>query len=177
MTTNLHSPPKSSAKSRLALGAAAILVFAAALAIDRLSKAWALSALADDETVPLLPGVRLQLAFNPGAAFGMGADFGPVMAVGILVILLALSSWIYWGISRGRPRWSLLLLTAAAAGGWGNMYDRISRAEGAPLSGTVIDMIAVEWFAIFNVADIFAVGGIFTWAALNITGRRAISAQ
>jgi signal peptidase II len=173
VTSDLQSPPKPSAKSRLALSGAAILVVAAALAADRLSKAWALSALADGETVPLLPGVRLQLAFNPGAAFGMGVDFGPVMAVGILVILLALSSWIYWGISRGTPRWSLLLLTAAAAGGWGNMYDRISRADRVPLSGTVIDMIAVDWFAIFNVADIFAVVGIVTWATLHLTWRGA----
>ena len=37
----------------------------------------------------------------------------------------------------------------------------------------VIDMIAVDWFAIFNVSDIFAVGGIVAWAALHLTGRGA----
>lgn len=173
MTAALLSPPKVRARSRLVLGAAAILVFAAALAADRLSKTWALSALAGDATVPVLPGVRLELAFNPGAAFGMGANFGPAIAVGILVLLLALCSWVYWSIVRGNARWSLLFLALAAAGGWGNMYDRISRATGAPLSGTVIDMIAVDWFAIFNVADIFAVAGIITWAVLNLTDRKA----
>lgn len=169
--TTLDPPPKVSAATRAMVGASALVVLVAAVTADRLSKSWALTVLADGATVPLIPGVRLQLAFNPGAAFGMGADFGPVMAIGILVLLLALSSWIYWSIARGRANWLLLLLTAAAAGGWGNMYDRISRSEGVPLSGTVIDMIAVDWFAIFNVADIFAVGGIAGWALTRLFDR------
>jgi len=172
VTTALDSQPKARATGRVIVGGTALLVFVTALTADRLSKSWALTALADGATIPLLPGVQLQLAFNPGAAFGMGADFGPVMAIGILVLLLALSSWIYWSISRGNASWSLLLLTAAAAGGWGNMYDRIARAGGVPLSGTVIDMIAVDWFAIFNIADILAVGGIAAWALTRLIDGR-----
>lgn len=172
MTNTPDSHPKVSATTRAMVGGSTLVVLVAALTADRLSKSWALTALAEGETIPLLPGVQLQLAFNPGAAFGMGAAFGPVMAIGILVLLLSLSSWVFWCIARGTANWSLLLLTAAGGGGWGNMYDRISRADGVALSGTVVDMIAVDWFAIFNVADIFAVGGIAGWAFTRLIRRR-----
>ena len=168
----LDTRPKVSGVTRAMVAGAALVVFAAALAADRLSKAWALTALANGTTVPLLPGAQLQLAFNPGAAFGMGASIGPVMALGILLLLLALSSWICWSIFRGSAHRSLLFLAAAAAGGWGNMYDRVTRADVVPLSGSVVDMIAIDWFAIFNVADIFAVGGIAAWALTRLVNAR-----
>ncbi|MBN9239599.1 MAG: signal peptidase II [Leifsonia sp.] len=38
-----------------------------------------------------------------------------------------------------------------------------AHADRREMSGTVIDMTAVDWFAIFNVADIFAVVGIVAW--------------
>ncbi|WP_294179140.1 signal peptidase II [uncultured Schumannella sp.] len=156
------------ATARLRLGAAALLIFAAGIAADQLTKSWALSALADGAAIPLLPTVSLRLAFNPGVAFGLGANLGPVVAIAILVILLALTSWISWAIVSGRPRRRVLLLAAVAAGGWGNMYDRVSRAEGLPLSGTVVDFIAVDWFAIFNVGDILTVCGMIAWAATSL---------
>jgi signal peptidase II len=157
--------------TRLVRGVATLLVFVAGIAADQLTKWWALSALADGSTIPILPTVSLRLAFNPGVAFGLGADLGPVVAVGILVILLALSAWILWNALRGSARPRVLVLTAVAAGGWGNMYDRISRAEGGPLSGSVVDFIAVDWFAVFNVADILTVVGMMVWAGTALLTR------
>ena len=51
------------------------------------------------------------------------------------------------------------------------MYDRISRAEGGPLSGSVVDFIAVDWFAVFNVADILTVVGMMVWAGTALLTR------
>lgn len=157
--------------TRVVLATAAVLVFVAGFAADQLSKSWALTALTDGATIPLLPTVSLRLAFNPGAAFGLGADLGPVIAVFILVTLLLLSLWICRKLLRGTARPHILLLVAVAAGGSGNMYDRISRADGAPLSGAVVDFIAVDWFAIFNVGDILTVVGIVAWVATGLLMR------
>lgn len=44
------------------------------------------------------------------------------------------------------------------------MTDRVGRAPaGAPLTGEVVDYLAVSWFAIFDIADVFAVGGVLVW--------------
>jgi len=161
------------ATTQVVLAVITVLVFAAGLLADQLSKSWALTALADDAVIPLLPTVSLRLAFNPGVAFGLGSDLGPVVTVGILVILVALGLWICCNLLRGTARPRLLLLVAVAAGGAGNMYDRITRADGAPLSGEVVDFIAVDWFAVFNVGDILTVGGMIAWAATTALGRSA----
>lgn len=163
--TTGERPPRTASRgaTRVILAAAAVLVFVAGLAADQLSKSWALTALVDGATIPLLPTVSLRLAFNPGVAFGLGADQGPVAAVFILVILIVLGFWICWNLVRGTARPHILLLVAVAAGGSGNMYDRLSRADGAPFTGAVVDFIAVDWFAVFNVGDILTVVGILAW--------------
>ena len=165
------------APTRLIIGGLAVLVFSAGLIVDQLTKSWALQSLADGSEVQLLPGISLRLAFNPGMAFGLGSSIGPAAAVAIIVFLAALSSWICWNILRGPASRTLLLLAMVAAGGWGNIYDRITRADSGPLSGTVVDMIAVEGFAIFNVADTLAVCGIVAWSAVNLFGRRAARSE
>ncbi|GHF12642.1 signal peptidase II [Pseudolysinimonas yzui] len=156
------------------LAAAVVLVFVAGLAADQLSKSVGATELADGAAIPLLPTVSLRLAFNPGVAFGLGADLGPVVAVLILVILLALSFWICRNLVRGTARPRILVLVAVAAGGSGNMYDRITRADGTPMSGSVVDFIAVDWFAVFNVGDILAVVGILAWVATGLMMRREL---
>lgn len=160
---------------RIRLWVAAALVFVVGLSLDQLTKAWAITGLADDREIPLIPTVSLRLEFNPGAAFGLGADAGPATAVGILAVLVALSAWICWQTIKANADSRLLLLVAAAAGGWGNMYDRVSRATDVPLSGTVVDFIAVDWFAIFNVGDILAVGGLIGWVVLTAFTRPRIA--
>lgn len=141
-----------------------IAVLLTGFALDQLSKLWALNALADGAEIPILPTLSLRLAFNPGAAFGLGAESGPIMAVGILALLLGLTGWIIARLVRGSPLLGTLLLTAVAAGGWGNMSDRLTRGDGQFLSGHVVDFIAVDWFAIFNLGDVLTVVGITAWA-------------
>jgi len=140
-----------------------------ALLMDQLTKQWALANLGHGEVIPLLSTFDLRLAFNPGAAFGMGADAGPIMALLILIILFGLTGWIIARISQGRDARETYLLALVAGGGWGNMIDRIVRAGEVPLSGSVIDFLAVNWFAIFNLGDVFAVGGIGAWILYRLT--------
>lgn len=148
----------------LALG-----LFAAGFAADQWTKRWALNELADGEQIEILPTVSLSLAFNPGVAFGLGAEFGPTMALGVLGVLLALTGWIIYRLFAGNQPLGTLLLVVVAAGGWGNMFDRLTRGDGGFLSGHVIDFIAVDWFAIFNFGDVLTVTGIVLWAAIQVT--------
>lgn len=168
--TSDSAAPHSPRRAVVALIAA--LVFAAGFTLDQLTKAWALTALADGTVIPLFPTVSFRLAFNPGVAFGMGAEAGPVLAIVLLAVVAALLVWIVWKIRRGDAVLEVLLLAAVAAGACGNMFDRITRAETVPLSGTVIDFIAVDWFAIFNVADILTVCGMIAWALVVVLPRR-----
>lgn len=140
-----------------AVACAGIIV--AGVSIDQAVKAWALDALGKDRTIPLIPGIELRLVFNPGIAFGLGGG-GPIVGAVILAIVAALLVWICVRIVRGNGAVLTVLFAVVAAGGIGNLVDRIMRAEDGPLSGHVVDLIAVEWFSVFNVADIFAVGGV-----------------
>lgn len=157
--------------TRPTLAAQALLVFALGFAVDQGAKALALTYLADGTAIPLLPTLSFRLAFNPGMAFSMGAEAGPIVPVAILVVLSGLTWWVVWSVYTRRPPMPTLLLAAAAAGGWANMWDRFSRAGSGPLSGAVVDYIAVDWFAIFNGADVLAVGGILGYALVTVFSR------
>lgn len=136
----------------------------AAFALDQLAKAWALSALSDGTTIPLIPTVRFELFFNPGVAFGIAADIGAPLVVGLMVVIAALIAWVVTRIVRHASLLGTTFLAVAAGGAMGNLWDRISRAENGSLTGHVVDFIAVDWFAVFNVADIFTTCGIAFWA-------------
>lgn len=146
-------------------------LIAAAFALDQLTKSWALTQLHDGRTIELALGARFELIFNPGVAFGMGSELGPPLAAGLIVVLTTLTVWVFVRAVRGAPLGGTALLALAAGGGVGNIWDRISRASDTPLSGEVVDFIAVDWFAIFNVADIFTTCGIAGWALLQVFGR------
>lgn len=141
-------------------------VFAPAVALDQLTKRWALDALGDGRAIELVPSVRLELTFNPGVAFGMGAAVGSPLAFALLAVVLALLSWVVVRTIRNPSITATAFLAVVAGGATGNMWDRISRADDGPLSGHVVDFIAVDWFAVFNVADILTTCGIAAWAVV-----------
>lgn len=119
--------------------------------LDQAVKFWVQNTLFGSDIVKFIPGVvSLVNVQNSGAAFGIlsGANariyFIIVTGIFCLLVVLALAT----NFVTGRlARWSLVMV---AAGGIGNMIDRI-------LYGYVQDMFKVELFnfAIFNVADIF----------------------
>ncbi|MBF4619004.1 signal peptidase II [Clavibacter sp. VKM Ac-2873] len=157
--------------SRPVVVALAVVVVIVGLVLDQLSKRWAVDALGGGETIPLFPTARFALVYNPGVSFGMGADVGPLLTVGIMALSLGLAVWVGWQIRHRASLLQVLLLSAVLAGALGNLLDRITRAEDGPLSGHVVDFIAVEWFAVFNVADILTVCGMIAWALTTVFGR------
>ncbi|CAD6005610.1 Lipoprotein signal peptidase [Agreia sp. COWG] len=154
----------------------AILVVVIGVFADQLVKEWAIEALPDSPPIEILPTFSLDLVFNPGVAFGMGADLGPLVGVILIGILISLTFWLAVLVWRGNHLVDTLLLSVVLAGGVGNVIDRVSRApDSAPLTGEVVDYLAVSWFAIFNLADIFAVGGVLAWIVVVMARSRRLS--
>ena len=119
--------------------------------VDQAVKFWVGNTLFGTDVVKFIPGViSLVNVHNDGAAFSFlsGSDariyFIIITGVFTLLVVIALAT----NFITGRlARWSLVLV---AAGGLGNMIDRV-------IYGYVQDMFKVELFnfAIFNVADVF----------------------
>jgi len=152
---------------------AGVLTFVvAAFAADQVTKEWALSFLGAAGEIELGLGVTLRLVFNPGAAFGIGGNAGAPFVIGIMLLTTALLSWVIVRAVKGRTSLAATLFLAIATGGaLGNVWDRISRSTDAPLTGKVVDFIAVDWFAIFNTADVFTTLGVAGWAVLLFTSK------
>jgi len=147
--------------SRVAVVAAALVV---AFVIDQVTKAWALRTLSDGSSIALVPSLSLELHFNPGVAFSIGADVGAPLVIALMIIIAALCGWLMLRLLRRASLPGTVFLAIVAGGALGNVWDRISRAQDGPLTGQVIDFIAVEWFSIFNMADIFTTCGFVAWA-------------
>ncbi len=133
------------------LGSVALVVVAA----DQLAKTWALRALAD-RTIDLVGSLRLRLVFNTGSAFSIGAGLGPVLVlVGVVVVIVLLRA------SRdlvGTP--ALVALGLVLGGAIGNLADRVLRGGEGLLSGAVVDFVDLQWWPVFNVADMAICAGV-----------------
>jgi len=128
-----------------------VLIGVAAFAylLDLLSKMWVVRSLEHHRPIDVLGHyLRLDAIRNAGAAFGMGQGMTivfTVIAVGVIVVIARLARKLYslpWAIALG------LLL----GGAFGNLTDRIFRTPGG-FQGRVVDFIAPEHFAVFNLAD------------------------
>jgi signal peptidase II len=133
----------------------ALVVAAAVIVLDQLTKQWALSTLDDGHVIDIVWTLRFNLAFNTGMAFSQGTGLGPVIGVIALLVVVGLLVSIGRATSRIYP----FAVGLIAGGAIGNLLDRLFREPGW-LRGAVVDFIDVQWFPIFNVADIaVTVGG------------------
>jgi len=135
--------------------------------LDQAVKFWVSDTLFGTDVVRFIPGViSLVNVHNDGAAFsflsGQDARIYFIAATGVFVLLVVIALATNF-IRGGLARWSLVLV---AAGGLGNMIDRV-------IYGYVQDMFKVELFnfAIFNVADIFITVFAILFALAMIFGR------
>ena len=141
------------------------------LAIDQLSKSWAVERLADGSVIDLVWTLRFKLAFNTGMAFSKGSGSGALIGLIVLVVVVVLLF-----VARGmRSRVQLVLVGLIIGGALGNVLDRLFRAplENSPtgfMRGAVVDFIDVQWWPIWNVADMAVVVGAI---ALALYGLRA----
>jgi len=134
-------------------------VVAPALAVDRITKVWAMTEMPRRGIIPGIVGVRF--AKNTGAAFSMLGNAPQLVSVLSIALVAAIAAVLV--TDRKMDRWTRLGLWLVAAGGLGNIYDRL-------VYGYVVDMIEVLFmeFAIFNVADICVCCGAFLAAAAMI---------
>ena len=150
-----------------------VLAALAALILDQASKVWALGALTDGRSLPLIGDVlSLRLIRNSGAAFSIGEETTWLMTL----VAVAVTAAILWATPRiGSSRWALSL-GLVLGGSLGNLYDRFFREPG-PLRGHVIDFIDYGGLFVGNVADIAIVAGavLLIWlvfANIGIDGTR-----
>lgn len=139
-------------------------IAAGVVAVDQLTKQWALSALGDGEVIGEAGRwLSFHLVLNPGAAFSMGANSTWLFTVFSVVISLVLLREVWKGVSH--PVW-MVTLGALLGGAVGNLIDRLARDPGFG-QGHVVDFIDYAGFFVGNIADIAIVGGALVLAALT----------
>ena len=141
-------------------GAAAIVAV-----LDQLTKQWALSELAD-APIDLVGSLRLNLVFNDRAAFSLG--FGSTTAIALIGCTLVVVL-VVMGVRAEQRGWALGL-GIILGGALGNLADRAFRAGDGFLGGRVVDMVDLQWWPVFNLADVALWVGI---AVLLFAGRDA----
>jgi signal peptidase II len=128
------------------------LIFTVIMALDLITKRWALDALAAERGELFGGLVPLTLAFNKGAAFGIriGDDSRWFFVPVTIVALLLLATLFRQAADRDHLR--VVSISLIVSGAMGNLYDRLRWDRG------VVDFIGPIdlglWdFPIFNVAD------------------------
>lgn len=130
-----------------------LLLSALVIALDQLSKLWALRSLEPGLPHPVIPGfLNWTLAFNPGAAFSFLADgsgwqrwFFVVLAAVISIVLV-----VWLARTPRRDVRNAVPLALIIGGAIGNLIDRLH-------ASTVTDFIQMyyhQWsYPVFNLAD------------------------
>jgi len=134
------------------------------LVVDQLTKSWAESTLTT-RNIDLVGSLRFNLAYNTGASFSLGGGYGAWISVIALVVVGIL---LWQGRSVG-TRLGAVALGMIVGGALGNIVDRAFRGDGGFMSGAVVDFIDLQWWPIFNVADVgIVVGGVLlVWSTLR----------
>jgi signal peptidase II len=159
--------------SSSAFGSRQIVLLTAAIVVllDQISKYLVVQNIENQPRIALIqdlfgdgaPWVSLYVTRNTGAAFSFGSgatlifSFLAILVIGLIFIYSARFTNRYWLITLG------LMMGGAA----GNLLDRIFR-DPAIFQGGVVDFIAVEKFAIFNVADIAITSAAIAIALLTV---------
>jgi signal peptidase II len=133
-----------------------VVVAAVVVAIDQLTKTWAVNTLATRD-IDLFWTLRFHLARNRGPAFSLGFGSGGVIAILAIVIVI-----VFLVVGRSvDTKLGVLSLGLVLGGAIGNLVDRAVREGSGFLGGGVIDFIDPQWWPVFNVADMaVTIGGI-----------------
>ncbi|MDN5849565.1 MAG: signal peptidase II [Nitrococcus sp.] len=143
-----------------------LLVAAAVIIVDQLTKFLAEIGLVPYQPVPLLPFFNLTLSYNRGAAFSLLADQGGWqrwLLIGVAICVCAfLLRWL--AQLRRRERWLALVLGLILGGALGNAIGRLRY-------GYVIDFIDVHYghwhWPAFNIADSAITLGV-AWLVVSL---------
>jgi signal peptidase II len=126
----------------------ASVIVLSVLALDQLSKWWAVSQLPNDPVRLVGDDVGFVLVRNTGSAFSLFQAFTPFLAVIAIVVTVILVRT----VRRTRDTLMLVGLSLVLGGALGNLVDRLFRTPGF-LKGAVVDFVHVGDFPTFNVAD------------------------
>lgn len=118
------------------------------VALDQLTKAWVVAALADGPQSIVGDTVELRLSRNPGGAFSLLTGFTPLLAVLAVIVAVVLVRV----AQRMTDPVMVVALSLVLGGAVGNLLDRIFRSPGF-LRGEVVDFVSIGAFPSFNVAD------------------------
>jgi signal peptidase II len=129
-----------------------LLAAGAVVALDQITKSFALSALEDGPIDIVSGALTLRLTFNPGGAFGVLQGLPGFFLIATLVVIVLI---LVWAHKLDDQRWAIPL-GMVLGGGIGNVIDRIFRDT----DGRVVDFIDLHWWPVFNLADASIVTGI-----------------
>ncbi|WP_169746567.1 signal peptidase II [Demequina phytophila] len=130
------------------------LFAAGVVALDQLTKQWALEALEPYVEHPVIGDLlSIQLVFNSGAAFSLGDESTWILTI---IALLVTAGIVVYG-RRAQARWAAAVFGIALGGAVGNLIDRLFRQPSFG-EGHVVDMINYADQFVGNVADIAIVG-------------------
>jgi signal peptidase II len=118
------------------------------VALDQLSKWWAVSQLPNDPVRLIGDDIGFVLVRNTGSAFSLFQAFTPFLAVIAVVVAVILVRT----VRRTRDLLMVIGLSLVLGGALGNLLDRLFRTPGF-LEGAVVDFVHVGDFPTFNVAD------------------------
>lgn len=132
------------------------LMILAAVAVDQVTKYWAVTYLMPQRNMDFIPGfLGFHYTENTGAAFSILRDKQLLLIIVTLLIIMALLGMMTKAIKVNDPLIVKLSYVMIIAGAIGNFIDR------ARLN-FVVDFFEFKFinFPIFNVADIFVVCGV-----------------
>ncbi|MBM46169.1 MAG: signal peptidase II [Acidimicrobiaceae bacterium] len=130
------------------------------VAADQATKYWAVSALSD-QTIQVVWKLRFHLTANTGFAFSTGQGLGPILGLVAFAIVVVL-----WRMrSRFSGAGTTLALGLVLGGACGNLIDRAMREPGWG-RGAVVDFIDLQFWPVFNVADMAIVFGVLLLSIL-----------
>lgn len=129
---------------------AALLVAAAVVLADQVSKVLVTGSLDRGEHIDVFLGIELTYVRNKGVAFGAFGGGGTAVTV-VTVAAVALLA-LYFAFNTRRP-WLWLPFGVVAGGALGNLLDRLRE-------GSVVDWIDPILWPAFNLADVAIVLGI-----------------
>lgn len=141
---------------------ALLTLVAVLVTLDLLLKAWSRAHLAG-EFDPLVPGlVSLTLTYNTGAAWSMFSNAALPLAVFRTLVGLGLLAYLWRRRPSGLLSFALGLVAAGALanGVDGLLHGQVTDMLASPALSAVTRALGQGEFPIFNLADVWVVGGV-----------------
>lgn len=142
---------------------------AGVIAIDQLTKQWALAELGDGP-IDVIDGVlSLTLTYNSGGAFGLLQGLPGFFLVATVVVVGVIMIW----ARRLDDARLIVPLGMVLGGGLGNLWDRLFRDT----EGRVVDFIDLHVWPVFNLADSSIVVGVVVILLLSAGAPRVAETE